>query len=1152
VSTTDAAPTAPFGERDRRREGTPGFGRAWPLVGAALVLVLVAGVAWSAATGDATPASHPRLFGGALVLEDTRQISVVDLANGQGEVQLSQVNTEVGDAKYADVQAVPVTGGTFLVNRVSGTFNFLGRDDYVVDTRGGVGLGPLTGATGAQGFGDGTDAYIVRDAPRATVSLVDPATVARAASSSTSAAEVTTLGFASLTGPVDSRPGTTAVADGDLWTLVGQGDACALVELRPAATGHGLRATTRAANLDCATTTLDSASGTPGTGTPGDGTPGAGTLGVATAGHVALYRPTGPTVTVAVGGLSGATSILPVSDLAGTLWWVAHLRTGWAVFGVAAGDVVLPPHTLRGIPAAAVLAEPAWSEGSLYTLDQASLLQPDLWVVDPSTGSVGTVAGARTYPRADRSERASFGRAEVIGVGPRVVYNNPGSLLAVVVFTDGSHAPAIVDKSEAPAVSPTGPAEIASGGGHRSPPRGKGRGTSKTPPAPARPKAAPTPAFSQQVNCRQTTEKPYQPRIGQITPSSEAALITWGYQRLDPQDCEPDTWTVHVTALGGTPQPADPTRIVNGQTQLELTGLRPTTTYEAVVTAHINTQSTASAPVSFETSQQGPDAPTSVHTTVDAAGNWVVTWTPCRTSTCYVPADDWVVTGAACGTAFVGQPPSVKVSGGRTVATVPAGSLLGNSLSFSVQGVLADGRTGNPTADHTCTQSWRPPHAGGISLAAAAVAGGQTVTATLQVSPPAGPSSAATYGSDDTVFTYGVAGRSIGPTTATSVSVPGLAPNQSYATSVRVAPAGHPGASVTVHGPQVRRDLAWPKDITATVSTQAAVGDDPDTGGATLTFHGLAPGSYAVTGTLACGSEQLGAIHGAVTTGTGDTGTVELPTFDLVDDAADCTAGTASGPLTLHDTSKPSPYGDVAQTVPGVAFSFPAPQSYQYVANYTQMCPLLAPCTDMISVHQVIQHRVAGGMWSITVDQPQQVPGQCTLTQTYPDDPLNVKLRLTGCRPVQPGQPPEGTVHWTLYGQPQSATITGATGTPGTHPTTSSPSSSTTTPTPSTTHPQPSTSNPDSTTSAPSPPGSPTARPPSGGGAADGRDGPTGPTALVGTSGPVGGPSPDGSGRLALEIIVGGLALATGGAGLRHRRRPSPDRRSPDRPKGTR
>ena len=53
------------------------------------------------------------------------------------------------------------------------------------------------------------------------------------------------------------------------------------------------------------------------------------------------------------------------------------------------------------------------------------------------------------YPAESVTEKAGFQGAQVLVDGPRVIFNNPESLLAVVVFTDGSHAPVVVNKSAA-------------------------------------------------------------------------------------------------------------------------------------------------------------------------------------------------------------------------------------------------------------------------------------------------------------------------------------------------------------------------------------------------------------------------------------------------------------------------------------------------------------------------------------------------------------------------------------------------------------------------------------------------------------------------------------------------------------------------------
>ena len=55
------------------------------------------------------------------------------------------------------------------------------RSNYVLDANGpGVGLGRFADSTGAIAVAVGTDAYIVRAAPKSTVTLVSPATVSPA------------------------------------------------------------------------------------------------------------------------------------------------------------------------------------------------------------------------------------------------------------------------------------------------------------------------------------------------------------------------------------------------------------------------------------------------------------------------------------------------------------------------------------------------------------------------------------------------------------------------------------------------------------------------------------------------------------------------------------------------------------------------------------------------------------------------------------------------------------------------------------------------------------------------------------------------------------------------------------------------------------
>src|ERR1019366_7379788 len=144
----------------------------------------------------------------------------------------------------------------------------------------------------------------------------------------------------------------------------------------------------------------------------------------------------------------------------GELWFLARSPSGWAVFGVTAAGGLSGPQPLNAFGPGAVPAVPAYSAGLLYTLDQAQPGQPTLWTVRPTTGAMTTVPGAPAYPAESETEKASFQAAQVLVDGPRVIFNNPESLLAVVVFTDGSHAPVVVNKSDAVEVSAAGPGDV--------------------------------------------------------------------------------------------------------------------------------------------------------------------------------------------------------------------------------------------------------------------------------------------------------------------------------------------------------------------------------------------------------------------------------------------------------------------------------------------------------------------------------------------------------------------------------------------------------------------------------------------------------------------------------------------------------------------
>jgi hypothetical protein len=1044
MTTTDGGAVT-FGQAPSGHRPTPGFGAIGIVTGLVVALLLVGSLTWVAARGTVTHARHPDVFGGSVVLDDSRPLSVVDLADAAVTVRLEDVYAQVSATSYSNIQAVPVSEGTVLVNRTSGTFNLLGKDDYLLDPTGaGIGLGPRKGTTSAAGFADGADAYIIRFGAHSTVSLVDQATVsagARTQSAAKTAATVTPRGFAAFGGSVTNRAGAATVSAGDLWSLVDQANNCEIVRSQPVPSGHqGLvdRAIGRTGTA-CTRSVVESADGVVGVASPGQirlfnrasapspstpsttatQTPGNG----AANGTAAATGHGGRLVTVAA--TAEATELLPVTSPTGGLWYLARFKTGWSVFGVTAAGGVTQPHTIEALGAGTNPATPVESAGHLYTLDRAASGQPALLAISPATGSVRAVAGAKTYPAKSKDEKAPFTNAEVLVDGPRVIFNNPGSILAVVVFTDGSHAPVTVDKSTAVDVSAVGPGDIDA----KQKPRPKSGAKQSTTPttAPAKPRPAQVAQpVNQQVTCANTTQTPYAPQITSITPSSGAALITWSYQLLDEQDCEPDSWSVQVTALGGVAQPAYPIQTVNGQNQWQFTGLRPATSYKVVVTAYINNQKTPSAPSTFVTSARGPDAPTKVTTTADGNGDWVVSWTPCTSSTCYVPADSWTIIGSSCGTPYVGQPPTATAPGTSDSVTIPAGTQIGASLTFSVQGSTAAGLIGPPTPDGTCTQAWQAPNASDLTLNATGAQAGTTVTATLSVAVTGPPNLA--YGSDAADFTYSVGGQTVGPTTQTSVTVAGLPGGTTFTPTVAVAPANHPDASVTVTGQPFSQTVAWPTNIDMRVTAGAEA--NPNSGGVTASFSNLPAGNLTANGSITCGSVQL-AMSGALTNG-------ELSLDDL---NLDSLGGQCTLSVALTDTDSPDPYGAPSPTFT-TPFILGTPLGYTFTATVDPSC--LTFCPPSAAVADVGLggggQPAAGINWTVTTSGA--CPGVGPVSTAVPSFPY--AINLSSCAD------PQGatfSVSWEYLGSTETTSAIPLSDAFGTTTTTEPPSTTTTPPT---------------------------------------------------------------------------------------------------------
>ena len=289
-----------------------------------------------------------------------------------------------------------------------------------------------------------------------------------------------------------------------------------------------------------------------------------------------------------------------------------------------------------------------------------------------------------------------------------------------------------------------------------------------------------------------------------------------------------------------------------------------------------------------------------------------------------MPAATWNVIGTSCTTGFVGQAPEVSVPAARTSVVVNAGNdlgLLGDALSFSVQGVGNTGLTGAPTSDHGCTQAWQPPDAAALELLAAGAPAGQAVTADLQLLTTG--DQALAYGGDSVSFTYSVGSHTFGPTGATHVSIPGLSPAQSYVPKVVVSPRGHPSAAVTVTGRPFSKTVPWPPGLRAAAT--GTVGTDANVGKVVASFPALPAGSFRAGGEITCGSEILPLSEVVA----GD----QLSTTLNLDEMG----GSCSISVRLESTAVPDPYG-IPSPLLSAPFSIGALQSYNFTVTAVRAC----------------------------------------------------------------------------------------------------------------------------------------------------------------------------------------------------------------------
>jgi len=798
-------------------------------------LVLVAGtVAVASFAVKPNKAQAFDLFYGSLFLNDERAPVAVDLTNGKPTVRLLDANTQVSAKKASDLDVVPLTNATLLLDTATGEFNMVDPSGFVIKTKnGGVPLPKRTGSTASAGIAAGASAYVVQTGPGGTaVYLVGQSTVQSATGLG---AKVKPRAFATMTDPGSTAAGATASANGDLWLLVGSGGSRTVRQLTlPRRSDPGVTL----ASADRATV--------PGVSSIGvtTGRAGGDVVAVAAPGRVQVFHGSAEPRTLAVKGLSGVDRILPTSNQDDRLSFLYHSTTGWSLVStLAGGGGLVGPATLRGVDPAAQLAAPAASNGQLFTMDVGATGR--VWQIGPD-GTVRTPAGVAQYPIVSNAagkavEVADFGDVYAIARGSRVVFDSPNHVRALALFTDNSHAPVFIDKSAAISLNAAGDATALT-----DPHPAKNR---KTPPK----KTAKVPAaqaVTDKVRCRNTTQVPHIPTITQATPGSRSVQLEWTYPLLDTHDCAPSTYTVSVRLLSSD-APAPPSSVtVQGQDGVNLTGLFPDTQYEITVSAYLNGRGTRSGPFRITTGPEGPAAPTNVHTTADSSGNWTVTWTSCGGTTqgCVASAT-WSVIPSFCDGSGLSSPPAtISVAGDPTqhsfTAKFPGNdSILGRGLSFEVEGIGTKGTIGAPGHDNGCSYSWSPPVAGDISVAASSPpkTTGQATSATTvavsfaggQVHDLGGVGGQLTY----TLVSGGRVVQQLGPVTATTVKLSGIKPGQHYQVSVVVSPPKHPEAAASVGPVDVTPAIAtWPALSVSAAFTNGGVAD----GTLTVTMSGLA------------------------------------------------------------------------------------------------------------------------------------------------------------------------------------------------------------------------------------------------------------------------------------------------------------------------
>ena len=836
----------------------------------ALVLVLallVVGGAVAVASFAVKPSKARAfdLFYGSVFIDDNTAPVAVDLASGKPSVRLTNAYTQVSAKASGDLDVVPLdgnSGSTLLLDSATGEFNMLDSTGFVLKpSGGGVTLPNASATTGAAAVAAGAGAYIVRSSATGTsVYLVNQSTVSAAAGGANAQARASV----SMSQPVAGSVTTTAVAanssgdataNSDLWLLVGSAPTTTIRQLHvPAGSNAGATLDVR----DHGTVSGVSAVGVSTRNADGSG---GDVVAVASQNGIDVFAGSSRVGHVSGSLPAGVDTILPTSDQQGSFAFLYHSSAGWSL--VRADVDATGPATVTPLPAitGTDLAPPAQSNGSIFTMDRRS---GALWRISPA----GRVTAVANYPRV-AGETYALDQASVIARGTRVIFNSRSNLEALTVFADGSHRPVVIDKRTAVDLNSNGAAALASLQARTTKPNpSQAPPTNKPVPNPAEP-------VTDRIDCSTTTQIPHIPAVQLMSRGSRSVQVQWTYPLLDRQDCAPSTYTVSVS-LDGNNAPKPPgTMTVQGVTGLNITGLFPDTQYQIVVTAYINGKHTASAPLQVRTQVEGPAAPTNLQVTSDDQGDWQLSWNSCGgVQQGCVPVSSWTVIPQLCESSggLISAPQNGNLVADPTTHTFTytyrgGDALLGYGLTFAVEGVGDTGTIGAPATNNNCVHSWAHPVANNIHVAASTPAHtsqGGTSSTTVNVTFTGDPNVA--LGGVGGQLTYRLlSGGSLvvqkGPTSATTVSLPGVQPGSAYQVQVIVAPPGHPTASVALPPVDVQAAIAdWPTlSVSASFSPRAPAG-----GALTVAISGVTSASargetfdLAPNSQLVCGNTAM-------------------------------------------------------------------------------------------------------------------------------------------------------------------------------------------------------------------------------------------------------------------------------------------------------